>query len=525
MRHYLEHAARWRGTVVSPWLIGVALMLGAGVGQASGQAAHLSSTLTSTRTFQVLQLSSDVVPLGNGLYRWSFTLTNPLGNTARGRFFTVAPNCDLSQITNIQSPPGWVAVPYRNQSESPDGPKINWFVATGQPGPFALGSPWLNPVPGQNTKVFSFDLPFGANNQTGHVGALDTYGFSGATLGCQIGSLSITSACAPASQPSAFQVAFQVQFQNRGDVTITITRGGSSLTQTLSGITSGSYSVNFNLGSMPATGEVIQINGTGVENGVTFTASATSQITAPIVIVPGIKPTDPADSDLGGGSPQGLVSFLNGGFASSSFICPPLIIVAPFCPPNDPLDQAVTMLQTIIQKAVAQSGGQRVHLVGHGGGAILARAYIASLDQNHTQVRSLTLVSPPNKGMLRAILSPNRDSFARYWPAYPFWGNMPGMGLYMSPQNTILSQQLGFFAPSIPTAVIYGTGVDTPAIAYGSSTQPYRVDTASGDGTVIEQSATALYGASLFPISGLHFVNGLNNPAVEQTVLQFILAH
>jgi pimeloyl-ACP methyl ester carboxylesterase len=525
MRHYLERAARGRGTVVSPWLIGVVLTLGAGAGQAYGQAAHLDSTLTSTRTLQVLPLSSDVAPLGNGLHRWSFTLTNPIGNTSRIRFFTVAPNCDLTQITNIQSPPGWVAIPYRNQSESPDGPKINFFVASGQPGPFSRGTPWLNPVPGQNIKVFSFDLPFGANNQTGHAGALNTYGFSGATLGCQVGSLSITGACPPAIQPSLFQVAFRVQFQNQGNVTITITRGGSSLSQTLSGIASGNYTVNFNLGAMPSTDEIIQINGTGVENGVTFTASATSQITAPIVIVPGIKPTDPADSDLSGGSPQGLVSFLLGGFPSSSFVCPPLIKVAPFCPPNDPLDQAVTMLETTIQQAKAQSGNQKVHLIGHGGGAILARAYLSILDRSDSNVRSLALVSPPNKGMLRAILSPNQNSFTRYWPAYPFWGTMPGMGLFMTPTNVVLSQELGFYAPPIPTVVIYGTGVDTPAIAYGSATQPYRVDSASGDGTVTEQSATALFGASLIPIPGLLFTQGLNNPAVEQAILQFILAH
>jgi pimeloyl-ACP methyl ester carboxylesterase len=525
MRHVLDRAARsaGRGTVVPLLLMGAVLLLG---GRPSyGQAAHMDSTLTSTHTFQVLQLSTDVVPLGNGLYRWSFTLTNPLGNRARGRFFTAAPNCDLSQISNIQSPPGWVAQVYRNKSEAPDAPKINWFIPPGQPGPFSPFSPWLNPVPGQNVKVFSFDLPFGANNQSGHVGALDTYGFSGATLGCQIGNLSITGACPPMDRPTVFEVSFNVQFQNRGDVTITITRGGSSLSQTLSGITTGSYSVDFNLGAMPSTDEIVQINGTGTENGVSFTASATARITAPIVIVPGIQPTDPADSDLGGGSPQGLVSFLSGGFPSSAFVCPPLIKVAMFCPPNDPLEGAVDMLAMTIEEAVSQSGGQKVHLIGHGGGAILARAYLKLRDQNATNVRSLTLVSPPNKGMLRAILSPNRDAFTRYWPAYPFWGFMPNMGLFMTPQNLVLTQQLGFLAPPVPTAVIYGTGVDTPAIAYGSATNPYRVDNASGDGTVTEMSATALLGASYVPIPGLQFVGGLNNPAVEQAVLQFILAH
>src|SRR5438034_8229176 len=195
MRRYLERAARWRGAVVSPLLLSTSLLLGLGVGQAYGQAAHLDSTLTSTRTSQVILLSTDVFPLGNGLYRWSFTLTNPIGNTSRIRFFTAAPNCDLSQISNIQTPAGWVSMAFRDRSSAPDAPKINWFVDSGQPGPLSPGSPWLNPIPGQNVKVFSFDLPFGANNQNGHAGALNTFGFSGATLGCQVGNLAITGGC------------------------------------------------------------------------------------------------------------------------------------------------------------------------------------------------------------------------------------------------------------------------------------------------------------------------------------------
>src|SRR5262249_33692564 len=150
--------------IVLPFVLGSALLLGAGVGQAQAQAAHMTSNLTSTATPQVLQLVSDVSPLANGLYRWTFTLTNPIGNTTRIRFFTCAPNCDPTQISNIQSPPGWTFEVFRNTTESADAAKINWFVSTGQPGPFSPGTPWLNPVFGQNVKVFSFDLPFGANN-------------------------------------------------------------------------------------------------------------------------------------------------------------------------------------------------------------------------------------------------------------------------------------------------------------------------------------------------------------------------
>ena len=73
--------------------------------------------------------------------------------------------------------------------------------------------------------------------------------------------------------------------------------------------------------------------------------------------------------------------------------------------------------------------------------------------------------------------------------------------------------------------MIYGTGIDTPNIGYGSATHPYMVDYASGDGTVTEASATGLAGAALFPIPGLPFNNGLSNRSVGQAILQFILAH
>jgi pimeloyl-ACP methyl ester carboxylesterase len=297
-----------------------------------------------------------------------------------------------------------------------------------------------------------------------------------------------------------------------------------SLSQTLTGLTTGNYSVNFSLGSVPASDEIVLINGAAVENGVTFTASATSRITAPIVIAPGVKPTDPADSAFDSGSPIGLVSFLSGGFPATDFVCPPLIKVGGFCPPNDPLDQAADMLANTINEALRQSGATKVHLIGHGGGAILARYYTSRPGAAST-VRTLSLVSPPNKGALQAILLSDRDKFTRYWPAYPFWSDRKGSPLYMTPQNFVLSQDLGFTAPPVPTAVIYGTGTDTPNIGYGSSTSPYLIDYASGDGTVTEASATALAGAALFPIPGLHFTDGLSNRAVGQAILQFILAH
>jgi pimeloyl-ACP methyl ester carboxylesterase len=527
MHHYLSRALR--GAAVSPVMLGAALLLGGGVGSARGQAAHLDSLLTSTGTPQVLQLSTDVFPLGNGLFRWQFTLTNPIGNTSRIRFFTAAPNCDLTQISNVLSPPGWAAQVYHNRSESPDGPKINWMVAAGQPGPFSLGTPWLNPVPGQNVKQFSFDLPVGANNQTGQAGALNTFGFSGPTLGCQIGSLSLTGACPPNGSPGTFRVSFNVRFQNRGDVTITISRGGLSQSRTLANLASGSYFVDFSLGSVPSGSEIILINGAAVENGVSFTASATAQITnpIPIVVVPGVAPTDPADSALASGSPSGLLNGLGNGLKGGTFVCPPLIAVAPFCPPNDPIVQAADMLENTIHQALAQTGALKVHLVAHGGGTILARYYLKTRDPGGSTVRSLTLVSPPNLGMLRAILSPNRNSFTRYWPAYPFWKDSPGGRLFFSPQNIFLTQELGTRAPfTVPTLVVYGTGTETPATALGSSTTPYLIENESGDGTVTERSALALEGASGYlALPGLKFTNGLSNPLVSAAITPFILAH
>src|SRR5688572_5103214 len=103
MRHYLTRAPR--GALLSPLLLGGTLLATAGIGPVHGQSAQMDSTLTSTQTAQVLLLRSTVFPLGNGLHRWQFTLTNPIGNTTRIRFFTVAPNCDLTAISNIQAPP------------------------------------------------------------------------------------------------------------------------------------------------------------------------------------------------------------------------------------------------------------------------------------------------------------------------------------------------------------------------------------------------------------------------------------
>jgi pimeloyl-ACP methyl ester carboxylesterase len=197
----------------------------------------------------------------------------------------------------------------------------------------------------------------------------------------------------------------------------------------------------------------------------------------------------------------------------------------PFCPTGDPLEQAADMVDQGIQQIKYQTGFTKIHLIGHGGGAILARYYIAMRDGGGRSVRTLSLVSAPNQGSLLAILSSNRSGFERMWPAYPFWKMYTGGTLYSSPQNQLLSQVLGFKAPNVPTAVIYGTGTETPALAVGSPHNPYLIENGTGDGVVLASSATALVGATFVPIHNLKFTSGLSNPAVGAAVAAHILAH
>ena len=92
MHLYLKRALR--GAIISPLVLGSGLLLAAGVGQAHAQAAHMTSNLTSTATPQVLQLASDVTLLANGLYRWTFTLSNPIGNSTQNSARSAAgPQC------------------------------------------------------------------------------------------------------------------------------------------------------------------------------------------------------------------------------------------------------------------------------------------------------------------------------------------------------------------------------------------------------------------------------------------------
>src|SRR5712664_2497427 len=119
---------------VAGWIIGNLLALFVGTVPATGQVTSLGSQLTSTITSQVLLLNTRVTSLGGGMYRWSFTLEDPFPNTVRIGFFTVAPRCDLSQISNLLTPPGWICQVFR-RGDAPDAPKINWLVNSSQPGP------------------------------------------------------------------------------------------------------------------------------------------------------------------------------------------------------------------------------------------------------------------------------------------------------------------------------------------------------------------------------------------------------
>jgi hypothetical protein len=146
---------------------------------AVGTSATLSSTLTSTLTNQGLNLTSSVQPEG-AAWRWSFTLSNPTGNTVQIRSFTIAPFCDLNGISNVVPQAGWTFEVFAfspQQDPTLENNKINFFVPV-------TGSQQLFLLPGR-TYTYSFRLPNGADPSfRGRAGALDTFGFSGETLGC-----------------------------------------------------------------------------------------------------------------------------------------------------------------------------------------------------------------------------------------------------------------------------------------------------------------------------------------------------
>jgi hypothetical protein len=148
--------------------------------QAVGGPATLSSTLTATTTSQVLNLTTSVTQNSPSSFTWTFTLTNPTGNTVQIRSFTVAPFCDLTGAAITATPPGWTQEVFAFSPQvdpTLELNKVNWFVPN-----TSSTSLWLQP--GQ-TKTFAFVLSRGADPLfRGKAGALDTFGFSGDTLGC-----------------------------------------------------------------------------------------------------------------------------------------------------------------------------------------------------------------------------------------------------------------------------------------------------------------------------------------------------
>src|SRR5690242_18665596 len=76
---------------------------------AVGGPNSLASTLTATTTGQSLNLVTTVTQNGPNDFTWTFTLSNPAGNTVQIRSFTVAPFCDLHGLIpgSIVTPPGW----------------------------------------------------------------------------------------------------------------------------------------------------------------------------------------------------------------------------------------------------------------------------------------------------------------------------------------------------------------------------------------------------------------------------------
>ena len=151
---------------------------------ATGGPASLNSTLTNTINAQTLFLTSSVTTEGTG-FRWTFTLTNPANNTVHIRAFTVAPNCDLHGVSDVtiagKTPGTWTFDVFAASPQvdpTLESNKINFFL------PALNAQDALLLLPGQ-TIVFSFHLANGADQSfRGHAGALDTFGFSGGTLGC-----------------------------------------------------------------------------------------------------------------------------------------------------------------------------------------------------------------------------------------------------------------------------------------------------------------------------------------------------
>jgi hypothetical protein len=138
------------------------------------------STLTSTTTGEVLQLTASVVPVaGSNRFDWSYRLTNPAGNTVRITSFTAAPRVSLDSLAIARSPVDWV--PARVMGPEP---KVVWSWLPDNPAnPTNLASQ-LDPG---ETFLFEFELNQGAAANGGNTAANNGHGFSGPSVGPSTG--------------------------------------------------------------------------------------------------------------------------------------------------------------------------------------------------------------------------------------------------------------------------------------------------------------------------------------------------
>jgi hypothetical protein len=158
----------------SLWLITACLLGAARLGAA--QTVTQVSTLTSTTTGEVLQLTATVVPVsGSNRFDWSYRLSNPAGNTVRINSFTAAPRVDLGSLVIVRSPIDWV--PARvNNGES----KVVWNWLPNNPTSPTNLATQLDPG---ETFLFEFELNQGAVPNGGEAAANNSHGFSGLTVG------------------------------------------------------------------------------------------------------------------------------------------------------------------------------------------------------------------------------------------------------------------------------------------------------------------------------------------------------
>jgi hypothetical protein len=134
------------------------------------------STLTSTTTGEVLQLTATVVPVpGSNRFDWSYRLSNPAGNTVRINSFTAAPRADLSSLVVVRSPIDWV--PARVSAGEN---KVVWNWLPNNPtNPTNLATQ-LDPG---ETFLFEFELNQGGTPNAGEASANNSHGFSAPSVG------------------------------------------------------------------------------------------------------------------------------------------------------------------------------------------------------------------------------------------------------------------------------------------------------------------------------------------------------